>query len=105
MSRYMKEEKIAAILAVEAGEGVKSVARRLQINREVLRHDVGMYREHGVEGLSGEREKWTADGKLAILEYMYRNHLSCKQTSIICLEMGATVPKKRSLWIGAKEKR
>jgi transposase len=83
MSRYMKEEKIAAILAVEAGEGVKSVARRLQINREVLRHDVGMYREHGVEGLSGEREKWTADGKLAILEYMYRNHLSCKQTSII----------------------
>jgi transposase len=82
MKKYSKEEKLAAVLAVEAGEGVKSVSRRLQINREVLRHDVGMYREHGEEGLSGKWKNWTGGEKLAILGYMHQNHLSCKQTSI-----------------------
>ena len=56
MKKYSKAEKLAAVLAVEAGEGVKVIARRLQINREVLRHAVGMYREHGEEGLSGKKE-------------------------------------------------
>lgn len=82
MTKYTKEEKLAAILAVEAGEGVKSVAKRLQINREVLRHDVEMYREHGMEGLLKKRKIWTANEKFAILEYMHQNHLSCKQTGI-----------------------
>jgi len=82
MKKYSKVEKLGAVLAVEAGEGIKSVARRLQINREVLRHAVGMYREHGEEGLSGERRTWTAGGKVAILEDMHQNHYSCKQTSI-----------------------
>ena len=54
MTKYTKEEKLAAVLAVEAGEGVKSVAKCLEINREVLQHDVGMYREHVEEGLSGK---------------------------------------------------
>jgi transposase len=82
MKKYTKEEKLAAVLAVEAGEGIKSVAKRLQINREVLRHDVGMYREHGVEGLSGKWKHWTASEKIVVLEHMHQNHLSCKQTSI-----------------------
>jgi transposase len=82
MKKYSKEEKLAAVLAVEAGEGIKSVAKRLQINREVLRHDVGMYREHGVEGLSGKWRHRTASEKLIVLEYMHQNHLSCKQTGI-----------------------
>jgi transposase len=82
MKKYTKEEKLAAVLAVVAGEGIKSVAKRLQINREVLRHEVGMYREHGVEGLSGKWKHWTASEKLAVLVYMHQNHLSCKQTSI-----------------------
>jgi len=82
MTKYTKEEKLEAVLAVEAGEGIKSVAKRLQINREVLRHEVGMYREHGVKGLLKKRKSWTADEKLAVLKYMHQNHLSCKQTGI-----------------------
>jgi transposase len=82
MKKYSKAEKLAAVIAVEAGEGVKVVARRFQINREVLRHAVGMYREHGEEGLSGKWKRWTAGKKLAILEDMQQNHYSCKQTSI-----------------------
>lgn len=82
MKKYTKEEKLAAVLAVEAGEGVKTVSRRLQINREVLRHAVGMYREHGEEGLFGKWKHWPAGEKLAILEDMHQNHLSCKQTGI-----------------------
>jgi len=82
MKKYSMAERLAAVLAVEAGEGVKVVARRLQINREVLWHTVGMYRELGEEGLSGKWKHWTAGEKLAILEDMHQNHLSCKQTSI-----------------------
>ena len=82
MKKYSKEEKLAAVLAVEAGEGIKSVAKRLQINREVLRHDVGLYREHGEKGLSGKWRHRTASEKIAVLQYMHQNHLSCKQTSI-----------------------
>jgi len=82
MTKYSQVEKLAAVLAVEAGEGVKRVSRRLQINREVLRYAVGMYREHGEEGLSGKWKNWTAGEKSAILEYMHQNHLSCKQTGI-----------------------
>ena len=82
MTKYTIEEKLEAIMAVEAGEGIKRVARRLQINREGLRHNVGMYREHGMEGLLGKRKRWTTAEKLKVLEYMHQNHLSCKQTSV-----------------------
>lgn len=82
MKRYTEAEKLAAVLAVESGEGVKRVARRLQINREVLRHAVGMYREHGEKGLSREWKTWTVEEKIEVLEYMHQNHLSCKETGI-----------------------
>jgi transposase len=80
MKKNSMAERLAAVLAVEEGEGVKVVAKRLQINREVLRHAVGMYQEHGEEGLSGKWRYRTAEEKLAILEDMHQNHFSCKQT-------------------------
>jgi transposase len=82
MKKYTEAEKLAAVLAVEAGEGVKRVARRLQINREVVRHAVGMYREHGEKGLSREWKTWSVEEKKEVLEYMHQNHLSCKETGI-----------------------
>jgi transposase-like protein len=47
MTKYSKEEKLAAIKAVEAGESIIQVARKLQINISVLKWIVRSYHEHG----------------------------------------------------------
>lgn len=94
MTKYTKEEKLAAILA---SEGVKSVAKRMQINKKVLLHEVGMCREYGEGGMLGKWKHWTAYEKIAVLEYMHQNHLSCKRTSIKFGIRGST-----TVWRGSK---
>jgi transposase len=82
MTKYSKEEKIAAIKAVEAGESILQVARQFQINYSVLKWIVRSYREHGEKGLSRQGNNWTGKQKYEILKYMHENQLSCKETGI-----------------------
>jgi transposase len=82
MTKYSKEEKLAAINAVEAGESIAQVARQFQINDSVLKWIVRNYHEHGENGLSRHAYGWTAEQKNKVLAYMHENQLSFKETGV-----------------------
>jgi transposase len=83
MTKHSKEEKIAAIKAVEAGESIAEVARQQQINESVLKWAVRSYHEHGEAGLSSHAYGRTAKQKYEVLKYMYENQLSFAETGIL----------------------
>ena len=83
MTKYSKEEKIAAIKAVEAGESIAQVSRQSQINYSLLKWIVRSYREHGEKGLSSHAYNWRGEQKYEVLKYMHENQLSIKETSIV----------------------
>ena len=82
MTKYTITERLAAVLAVEEGESISSVARRWQMSEQVVSLSVGLYRQHGRTGFSSRTYHWTAEQKYQALHYMHANHLSCKETSI-----------------------
>ena len=83
MTKYSKEQWIAAIQAVEAGESIRRVAREHQIDVHGLEIRVSLNREHGEKGIKSQAHNWTAEQKYNILRYMHENHLSCRETGIL----------------------
>jgi transposase len=83
MTKYSKEEKIAAIKAVEAGESIAEVARQRQINESVLKWNVRSYNEHGEKGLSSHVYSWPVEQKYKVLEYMHEHQLSYTETGVL----------------------
>jgi len=83
MTKYSKEEKIAAIKAVDAGESVAEVSKRSGIDDSVLRWVVRMYHEHGENGLNSHAYGRTAKQKKEILNYMHENQQSIRETGIL----------------------
>jgi transposase-like protein len=82
MTKYSIEERLAAAQAVEAGECIASVARRLQMNRRVVSRGWKLYQEHGWGGLQSHAYNWTVEQKLQVLEYMKEKNLSCVEAGI-----------------------
>jgi transposase-like protein len=82
MTKYRKEEKIAAIKAIEAGYSIADVARQFQINDSILELAVRSYREHGEGGLSSHAYNWSAKQKYEVLNYMNENQLSLTETGV-----------------------
>lgn len=82
MTKYSKEEKIAAIKAVEAGESIAGTARRFGISDRVISRSIKMLEEYGEKGLQSKTYNWTAEQKYQALKYMHENQLSCQEVSI-----------------------
>lgn len=82
MTKYTREERLAAVQAVETGESIASVAKQYHMSEEVVSRSLGHYRQHGSAGLSSRSCNWTAEQKYKVLEYMHENHLSCRETGI-----------------------
>ncbi len=83
MTRYSKEEKIAAIRTVEAGESIAETARQYQIDESVLNWVVRSYRQNGEKGLSSHAYKWSAEKKYEVLKYKQENQLSYNETGVL----------------------
>jgi transposase len=83
MSKYSKEEKIAAIKAVEAGESISTIARQRNMSKAELQGIVRSYHEHGEGGLSSHAYGWTAILKYEALKYMHENQLSISETGVL----------------------
>jgi len=82
MKKYSKEERLAAVMAVEKGESITSVAKRLGISETVIHRSIRQYQLYGEDGLCFQRRRWTAEEKYRVLEYMEKNHLTCMETGI-----------------------
>ena len=83
MTKYSKEEKIAAIRTVEAGESIAETAKQFRINESVLKWNVRMYQIHGEKGLSSHTYDWSAEQKYEVLKYKQENQLSFIETGVL----------------------
>ena len=82
MVKITVKERLAAVLEVEAGQMVSTVAKKYQISPQVINRSIGLYREHGEKGLSSRGRKYSSEERFQIIEFMRKNHLSYKDTSI-----------------------
>jgi transposase len=83
MTKYSKEERIAAIKAVEAGESINQVAKLYEMSRTVLQLSVRNYHEHGEKGLSSHAYSLSAEQKNEVLKYMHERQLSFAETGVL----------------------
>jgi transposase len=83
MTKYRKEDRIAAIKAVEAGESINQAAKQYHMSRAVLQLSIRNYQEHGENGLSTHEYGWTAKQKYELLKHMHENQISFLETSVL----------------------
>ena len=82
MTKFKASDRLEAVLAVEAGESEERVARQFGMSRQVVNVSVRLYGEHGLAAFSKKRKTYSKEEKLAILNYMHSQHLSCAKTGI-----------------------
>jgi len=82
MKKYSKEEKMLAIQAVEAGESISSVGKRLHISRTIIQRNLRSYQLHGEIKQTGSYQYLSAKQKEEVLSYMHENHLSFTETGV-----------------------
>ncbi len=82
MTKFSLEEKKKAIDLVKAGQSLGKVARLTRISREVIMRFMRQTERHGLSSLREHRYDWSGEEKLAVLQYMEANDLSCAETSV-----------------------
>ena len=83
MTKYRREEIIAAIEEVKGGKSISQVAKQYQICNKVLQWNVRCYFERGENGLTSHSYNWPAKQKNEVLKYMHENQLSFTETGVL----------------------
>lgn len=82
--KYTDEFKLSVVEHYLAGAvGFKTLAQQYGVADSMLRAWVSRYRLHGVEGLSKRYGRYSADFKRSVLQHMWDNGLSYRQTAAI----------------------
>jgi transposase len=82
MTKFMRSEKLAAALAVEAGESCGSVGRRYGMSRQVVQRSVDFYRENGEKGFLAKNSSYTVEQKLVVLEAIHSLGMSQEEAAV-----------------------
>src|SRR5512140_3660142 len=82
MTKFARSERLAAALAVEAGDSLTSVARRFGMSRQVVEWVVKLYREQGEAGLQAKKKSYTVAQKLVVLDSMHSQGLSSEAAAV-----------------------
>ncbi len=84
MLRFSVDEKLKAIHRYQNGaEGVKSIAKALGVNHEVLCMWIRQYEYHGVKAFEKNYTAYSAAYKLDVLNYMNENGTSPNEAAVI----------------------
>jgi len=84
LPNFSLDEKLKAILRYQNGtEGIKSVAKSLGINHEVLRMWVRQYEYHGVKAFEKSYTAYSLSFKLDVLNYMNEHGTSPNEAAVI----------------------
>jgi len=82
MIKFTRSDRLAAALAVEAGDSLASVSRRFGMSESVVRRSLRLYQEHGAAGFQAKRVKYTPAQKLVVLQAMHSKGLGQQETAI-----------------------
>lgn len=84
MAKYSTQFKLDVVQQYLGGdEGVKSIARQHNLDHSMIRRWVNLYTTHGDAGLAKKFTHYPAQRKLQILEHMWANELSYRQTAAV----------------------
>lgn len=84
MSKYTRQFKLSVIQAyLKRGSGFRSIAARFNMDPALLRRWVHAYRLHGDASLQVRGKDHSPDFKVSVLERMWRDRLSLRQTAAI----------------------
>jgi transposase len=95
MTKYTRSERLAAALAVEAGESLVSVARQFGMSESVVRWNVKLYREQGEAGFRAKKTSYTTEQKQLVLESMHSRGLSGSEAAV---QFGITGSATVQVW-------
>lgn len=96
MSKYTKQFKLSAIQAfLQRGIGYRFIASQFQMDPSLLRRWVAGYRIHGEAGLCGKARTFSPEFKLSVLERMWCDKLSLRQTAAV---FGMTHSSQIGMW-------
>ncbi len=82
MTKFTRSDKLAAALAVEAGDSLTSVGRRFGMSEQVVRRSVNLYRGQGEAGFQAKKASYTVAQKLLVLETMHSQGLSREEAAV-----------------------
>ena len=84
MTKFNAEKKMDAILRYQAGrESVKSIAKSLGVNHEVVRMWIKQFEYHGEKAFERTYTAYTVPYKLDVLQYMNENGTSPNEAAVI----------------------
>ncbi|MCM3274508.1 transposase, partial [Paenibacillus elgii] len=84
MSKFNLDVKMEAIDRYLSGnEGVKSIAKALGINHEILRMWIKQYEYHGAKAFEKSYTAYSITYKLDVLNYMIENGTSPNEAAVI----------------------
>lgn len=83
MSKYSKELKLKIVEEyINSNIGYRILSKKYNIEASILKNWVSLYKENGIDGLEKPKKtSYSCDFKLEVLEYMYKNALSARQTA------------------------
>jgi transposase len=83
MTKFTRSERLAAALAVEAGDSLASVARRFGMSTEVVARSVNLLREKGEAFFQPKKyAHYTVAQKLIVLETMHSQGMSREEAAV-----------------------
>lgn len=82
MSKYSKEQKIAAVNRYLVGsESIKQISDQLEIDQSSLNKWVMHYKQHGLPAFEKKYTQYDADFKLSVLNYVHSKGVSHQQAA------------------------
>jgi len=82
MTKYSIEKKKKAVELVKQGLSLGETARQTGIGHHVISNFMRQAEKHGLSSLQEHRYDWRPEEKLAVLQYMEENQMSCVETGI-----------------------
>lgn len=82
MTKFTRTERLAAAIAVEAGDSLARVGRQFGMSTEVVRRSVKLYREYGEAGFQAKKASYTVTQKLVVLGSMQSQGMSLEEAAV-----------------------
>jgi transposase len=84
MGKYSAGFKLKMVTAYLDGKaGYKTLGKTYKVEEGAIRRWVAGYRTHGAEGLKKKTGSYSAEFKLSVLQHMWENRLSYRETAAI----------------------
>ena len=84
MAKYSTQFKLDVVQQCMRGEaGVQTIARQRGLDQAMVRHWLNLFNLHGQAGLSKKFTHYPAERRLQVLEHLWANQLSYRQTAAV----------------------